>query len=168
MFIEKKSELNELIQDDEGFDFYLEKNLNIILDELLEINNNLANNKSEIKFLNYSKASRNDFDLDKIIKKKEEYSKKQCSNLCHNCFLREKHYDEYETNKEIIDKLEANKKIISEDNLKYYKEFQVRIEILKTMGYIDDENNLTLKGKAAREITCCDCLIVTELLFPIF
>ena len=33
------------------------------------------------------------------------------------------------------------------------------------MGYIDEENNLTLKGKAAREITCCDCLIVTELLF---
>ena len=33
------------------------------------------------------------------------------------------------------------------------------------MGYIDDENCLTLKGKAAREITCCDCLIVTEVLF---
>ena len=57
------------------------------------------------------------------------------------------------------------KKKISEDNLRYFKEFQSRIEILKNLEYIDNENNLTLKGKAAREITCCDCLIVTELLF---
>ena len=161
----KKSELNEVTQDDEGFDFYLQKNLNIILDELLLINNELDNNKSSIKPVNYSKISKNDFDLNKIIKQKEEYSKKQESNPCHNCLLREKHYDEYETNKEILDKLESNKKKISEDNLKYFKEFQVRIQILKNMGYIDEENNLTLKGKAAREITCCDCLIVTELLF---
>ena len=96
---------------------------------------------------------------------KEEYEKKQENNPCHDCPLREKHFDIYETNKEILDKLESNKKKISEDNLKYFKEFQIRIEILKNMEYIDEENNLTLKGKAAREITCCDCLIVTELLF---
>ena len=161
----KKSNLNEVIQDDDGFDFYLSQNLNIILDELLSINTDLESNKSDIKIINYSKISKNDFDVSKIIKIKEEYSSKQIKNLCHNCKLRKTHYDEYETNKEIIDKLEMNKKKISEDNLRYFKEFQVRIEILKNMGYIDEENNLTLKGKAAREITCCDCLIVTELLF---
>ena len=161
----KKSELNEVIQDDEGWEFYPQKNLNIILDELLSINKSLENNKSEIKPINYSKASRNDFDLNKIIKLKEEYSNKQYSNPCHNCLLREKHFDEYQTNKQILDELELNKKKLREDNLKYFKEFQVRIQILKDMGYIDEENNLTLKGKAAREITCCDCLIVTELLF---
>ena len=161
----KKSELNELIQDEEGFDFYQEKNLNIILDELLNINNDLDNNKSQIKPVNYTKVSKNDFDLNKVIKMKEEYANKQESNPCHNCLLREKHFDEYETNKEILDEYENNKKKISEDNLKYFKEFQKRIKILKNMEYIDEENNLTLKGKAAREITCCDCLIVTELLF---
>ena len=161
----KKSELNQVIQDEDGFDFYLGKNLNTILDELLNINNDLNNNKSKIKAINYSKASKNDFDLNKIIKMKEEYSKKQNNNPCHNCPLREKHYLEYEKNKKILDKLEENKKKISEDNLKYFKEFQVRIKILQNMGYIDEENNLTLKGKAAREITCCDCLIVTEVLF---
>ena len=161
----KKSELNELIQDEEGFDFYQGKNLNIILDELLNINNDLDNNKSQIKPVNYTKVSKNDFDLNKVIKMKEEYANKQESNPCHNCLLREKHFDEYETNKEILDEYENNKKKISEDNLKYFKEFQKRIKILKNMEYIDEENNLTLKGKAAREITCCDCLIVTELLF---
>ena len=161
----KKSELNEMIQDEDGFDFYQGKNLNIILDELLSINNDLDNNKSQIKPVNYSKVSKNDFDLNKVIKMKEENSKKQESNPCHNCFLREKHFDEYETSKEILDEFEINKKKISEDNLKYFKEFQKRIKILKSMEYIDEDNNLTLKGKAAREITCCDCLIVTELLF---
>jgi len=161
----KKSDLNEVIQDEEEFDFYLGKNLNIILDELLTINKDLENNKSTIKPLNYNKATKNDFDLNKVIKEKEEYSKKEIENPCHTCALRKKHYDEYETNKVILDGLEENKKKISEENLKYYKELQVRIQILKNMGYIDEENNLTLKGKAAREITCCDCLIVTELLF---
>ena len=161
----KKSDLNETDQDDEGFDFYLGKNLNIILDELLSINNDLDNNKSTIKPVNYTKITKNDFDLDKIIKKKEEYSNKQINNPCHNCLLRKQHYDEYETNKDILDQLELNKKKVSEDNLKYFKEFQVRIQILKDMGYIDEENMLTIKGKAAREITCCDCLLVTELLF---
>ena len=161
----KKSDLNEVIQDGDEFDFYLGKNLNIILDELLAINNDLDNGKSTIKPVNYSKITKNDFDLDKIIKKKEDYTKKQITNPCHNCLLRKQHYDEYETSKEILHKLEENKKKISEENLKCFKEFQVRIEILKNMGYIDDENCLTLKGKAAREITCCDCLIVTEVLF---
>ena len=140
----KKSTLDEVNQDDDGFDFYLNQNLNIILDELLSINNDLENNKSNIKSVNYTKISKNDFDISKIIKQKEEYSNKQEKNICHNCKLKKIHYDEYETNKEIIDKLELNKKKISEDNLKYFKEFQLRIEILKNMGYIDEENNLTL------------------------
>ena len=49
--------------------------------------------------------------------------------------------------------------------MKYFKEFQVCIEILKNMGYIANENCLTLKENTAREIICCDCLIVTEVLF---
>ena len=104
----KKSELNQVIQDEDGFDFYLNKNLNTILDELLNINNDLNNNKSKIKPINYSKASKNDFDLNKIIKMKEEYSKKENNNPCHNCPLREKHYLEYEKNKKILDKLDIN------------------------------------------------------------
>ena len=162
---QKKSSLNEVIQDEDEFDFYLDKNLNIILDELLNINNDLDNNKSQIKPINYTKATKNDFELAKIIIEKNEYSEKQSQNPCHNCILRKQHYDEYETNKEIFDKLEEKQKMISEDNLRYFKEFQSRVQILKNMGYIDEEDNLTLKGKAAREITCCDCLIVTELLF---
>jgi hypothetical protein len=94
----KKSAVGELIADDDGFEFYLDKNLNIILDELLSINKDLENNKSTIKPLNYNKATKNDFDLNKIIKEKEEYSKKEIENPCHICALRKKHYDEYETN----------------------------------------------------------------------
>ena len=161
----KKSSIGELIQDDDGFEFYLGKNLNTILDELLSINNDLDNNKSTIKTVNYLKVSKNDYELSEPIKEKEKLSLLQISNPCHECLLRETHNSEYKSNKAVLDELEKNKKKISEDNLRYFKEFQSRIQILKSLKYIDEENNLTLKGKAAREITCCDCLIVTELLF---
>jgi len=161
----KKSSVGELIPDDDGFEFYLDKNLNIILDELLNINKDLENNKSQIKVVNYLKICRNDLDVSQYIKEKEKLELIQISNPCHQCLLRENHNLEYKSNKVVLDELEKNKKILSEENLRYFKEFQMRIKILKSLGYIDEENNLTLKGKAAREITCCDCLIVTELLF---
>ena len=162
---DKKSSVGELIQDEDGFEFYQSKNLNIILDELLSINKDLDNNKSTIKPVNYLKISKNDLDTSELIKEKENLSLIQISNPCHECLLRENHYSELKTNKSIFDELEENKKKIKEDNLKYFKEFQSRVQILKSLNYIDEENNLTIKGKAAREITCCDCLIVTELLF---
>ena len=161
----KKSTIGELIQDDDGFDFYLDKNLNIILDELLNINKDLDNNKSQIKVVNYLKICRNDIDISQYLKEKEKLELIQISNPCHQCLLRENHNLEYKSNKVVLDELEKNKKKLREENLRYFKEFQMRIKILKNLGYIDEENNLTLKGKAAREITCCDCLIVTELLF---
>ena len=161
----KKSSVGELVQDDDGFEYYLGKNLNIILEELLNINKDLENNKSTIKTVNYLKICRNDLSVSELIKEKENYSILQISNPCHECLLRENHYSTYKSNKVLLDELENNKKKLSEENLRYFKEFQSRIQILKSLNYIDDENNLTLKGKAAREITCCDCLIVTELLF---
>ena len=161
----KKSNVGELVQDDDGFEFYLGKNLNIILDELLSINKDLENNNSSIKRIDYLKISKNDLETSQLIKEKENLSLVQISNPCHECLLREYHYSEYAKNKDVFDELEKNKKKVREDNLKYFKEFQSRIQILKNMNYIDEDNNLTIKGKAAREITCCDCLLVTELLF---
>ena len=161
----KKSVVGELTQDDDGFDFYLGKNLNIILDELLSINKDLDNGKSTIKTINYTKASKNDLSTSELAKEKETLSLIESTNPCHECLLRETHYLEYKNNKVVLDELESCKRKIKDDNLKYFNEFQSRIKILKGLGYIDEENNLTLKGKAAREISCCDCLIVTELFF---
>ena len=161
----KKNYNNEFLIDEEEYMYYPKEKLNIVLEELLKINNELNENKSTIKNVNYLKICENDLSISEIIKNKENTELKQISNPCHTCKLREKHFNEYSKRKVKIDKLEEMKKKISEDNLRYFKEFQSRIEILKNLEYIDNENNLTLKGKAAREITCCDCLIVTELLF---
>jgi antiviral helicase SKI2 len=49
-------------------------------------------------------------------------------------------------------------------NLEHYKEFQTRLEILQDLKYVNEDNSLTLKGKAAREIGTTDCVLVTELL----
>ena len=43
-------------------------------------------------------------------------------------------------------------------------EFETRVKILKKLKYIDENNIITLKGKASREIGTTDCVLVSELL----
>ena len=50
------------------------------------------------------------------------------------------------------------------ENLLHYKEFKTRLNILQNLKYVNEDNSLTLKGKAAREIGTTDCVLITELL----
>ena len=48
--------------------------------------------------------------------------------------------------------------------MEHYKEFKTRQNILQDLEYVNEDNSLTLKGKAAREIGTTDCVLITELL----
>ena len=49
--------------------------------------------------------------------------------------------------------------------MKNYEEFVKRKEILIQLKYINEKNNiLTQKGKASREISTTDCVLITEIL----
>ena len=48
--------------------------------------------------------------------------------------------------------------------MEHYMEFETRVKILKKLKYIDENNIITLKGKASREIGTTDCVLVSELL----
>jgi len=77
------------------------------------------------------KVCRNDIDVSQYIKEKEKLELIQISNPCHQCLLRANHNLDYKSNKVVLDELEKNKKKLSEENLRYFKEFQMRIQILK-------------------------------------
>ena len=48
--------------------------------------------------------------------------------------------------------------------MSYFEEFKKRKKILKELEYITEDNTLTLKGRAAREINTTDCVIISEIL----
>ena len=48
--------------------------------------------------------------------------------------------------------------------MSYFEQFKKRKKILKELEYINEDNILTLKGRAAREINTTDCVIITEIL----
>ena len=55
-------------------------------------------------------------------------------------------------------------KDINPENMAYFEEFNIRKNILKELNFINEDNTLTIKGKAAREINTTDCVIITEIL----
>lgn len=54
---------------------------------------------------------------------------------------------------------------LSNDNLTLFPDFLQRLKILSSLGYIDEERTVQLKGRVACEINTCDELILTELVF---
>ena len=41
---------------------------------------------------------------------------------------------------------------LSEDNLQLMPEFQQRLEVMRRLQYIDEENAVLIKGRVAREV----------------
>ena len=74
------------------------------------------------------------------------------------------HYKQYESYDKICEKIKELEGELNPENLEHYKEFKTRQSILQDLEYVNDDNSLTLKGKAAREIGTTDCVLITELL----
>ena len=61
-------------------------------------------------------------------------------------------------------KKSEKEKTLDPKNMEHYMEFNTRLKILQKLGYIDEHNIVTLKGKAASEIGTTDCVLISELL----
>jgi hypothetical protein len=63
-------------------------------------------------------------------------------------------------------KIELIKHFISDENLSLFPDFQQRINFLRSLGYLDrEENVITKKGRVCCELNTCDELLGTEMLF---
>ncbi|KAK6386210.1 Antiviral helicase ski2 [Exophiala oligosperma] len=84
----------------------------------------------------------------------------QCLDCPH--FL--KHYGMQHDEWLIKENIEALKMLMSDQNLSLLPDYQQRTEVLKDLGFIDEESRVQLKGKVACEIHSADELVLTELI----
>ncbi|XP_071154128.1 superkiller complex protein 2-like [Mytilus edulis] len=83
---------------------------------------------------------------------------------CINCLRFQEHFDEHSSNMELRTKYRHLKYLLSDESLMLLPEYQQRIEVLKSLNYIDEHNAVQLKGRVACEISTHE-LMITELVF---
>lgn len=64
----------------------------------------------------------------------------------------------------IKENIQALKLLMSDQNLSLLPDYQQRVEVLKDLGFVDEESRVQLKGKVACEIHSADELVLTELI----
>ncbi|KAK5578123.1 hypothetical protein RB653_003076 [Dictyostelium firmibasis] len=84
---------------------------------------------------------------------------------CHKCPRLHDHYEQTEKRYQLQYAIRDAKYTASDENLKLMPQFNIRLDILHELGYIDDDNSVTLKGRVSREINTCEDLVITELIF---
>lgn len=63
----------------------------------------------------------------------------------------------------IRDKIDSIRQLMSDQNLQLLPDYNQRIDVLKKLGFIDEQSRVELKGKVACEIHSADELVLTEL-----
>jgi superfamily II RNA helicase len=155
----KIDEKTDLYKDEEDYIYVKPKSLDKVLNDILDITF-----KHNPKILDYQKVSKQDIGVYQYLQDKVKYQNSLYENKCHTCYLRNDHLTYIKEKKEIEDEFTLKSNILAEENLKYYNEFKKRLVILAKLEYIDNENQIKLKGKAAREISSTDCVMISELL----
>ena len=122
------------------------------------------NSKANKLDYDYSKYIENDIESKNILIKRREIKNNAKNILCYDCPKFERHITKFYEYKRNQDKIQEIYKDLNPENMAYFEEFKIRQNILKEMEYINEDNYLTLKGKAAREINTTDCLLITEIL----
>eukprot|EP00871_Galdieria_phlegrea_P003118 jgi/Galph1/3807/GphlegSOOS_G2484.1 len=65
----------------------------------------------------------------------------------------------------LLEKINSLQWMTSDESLQLMPDYAVRIQILRKLEFINEENVVQLKGRAACEINSCDSLLVTEVVF---
>ena len=83
---------------------------------------------------------------------------------CLGCPKFLKHYGMQHDEWLIKENIQALELLMSDQNLALLPDYQQRTEVLKDLGFIDEESRVQLKGKVACEIHSADELVLTELI----
>ncbi|KAK3088659.1 hypothetical protein FSP39_022012 [Pinctada imbricata] len=83
---------------------------------------------------------------------------------CINCPRFDEHFREHSRNMKLRDEYKHLKFLLSDESLTLLPEYQQRVQVLKALNYIDDNNTVQLKGRVACEISNHE-LMITELVF---
>ena len=108
----------------------------------------------------------NDIDFVEKYQRKNRINNKMIESKCDKCPKLNEQYSKMNEYDKIKKRVNSLKFALSEENLQLMPEFQMRLQVLRKLQYIDQDNSVLLKGRVAREInTVKDELIATELIF---
>lgn len=74
-------------------------------------------------------------------------------------------YGRMHTRMRVLNQVKHLQHLMSDDALRLLPEYNQRVNVLKHLQYVDPEGAVQLKGRVACEVTTCDELLITELIF---
>ncbi len=152
-----------LKEDNEGYRFLCQKDLKHVLSFLAKFKNESIDNLG-ISQINYLEQGKNSPELEKALNEKKEILEIIKNSKFYNCPLKLSHLKKYNSYLKLEQLKKEKEKSLDPKNMEHYLEFNTRLKILQKLGYIDEHNLVTLKGKGAREIGTTDCVLISELL----
>jgi len=77
----------------------------------------------------------------------------------------EKYYTLVERKHKLQERVNALNHLLSNESLQLFPDFLQRKAVLSTLGYLDENEAVCVKGRVACEVNTCEELIVTEMVF---
>jgi antiviral helicase SKI2 len=77
----------------------------------------------------------------------------------------EQYFTILERKRSLKEKVDALNHLLSNESLQLFPDFLQRKAVLSSMGYLDENEAVTVKGRVACEVNTCEELIATEMVF---
>jgi antiviral helicase SKI2 len=77
----------------------------------------------------------------------------------------ESYYKTIERKETLRRKVDTLQHLLSNESLQLFPDFLQRKEVLRRLGYIDENDTVCVKGRVACEVNTCEELIATEMVF---
>ena len=77
----------------------------------------------------------------------------------------ENHYITVERKETLRSRIKTLRHLLSNESLNLFPDFEMRKAMLQSLGYVDENDTVCLKGRVACEVNTCEGLIVTEMVF---
>ncbi|KAJ5324713.1 hypothetical protein N7476_003313 [Penicillium atrosanguineum] len=98
-----------------------------------------------------------------ILDKRNAQAQTAQSCHCLQCPEFLKHFEMQHDEWQVKENISQLKQLMSDQNLQLLPDYEQRIQVLKELGFVDDQGRVQLKGKVACEIHSADELVLTEL-----
>ncbi len=77
----------------------------------------------------------------------------------------ESHYVIVDRKETLRSRVKILRHLLSNESLQLFPDFEMRKAMLQSLGYVDENDTVCLKGRVACEVNTCEGLIVTEMVF---
>jgi antiviral helicase SKI2 len=105
-------------------------------------------------------------DIKTMFEERNMQAGKIASSQCLSCPNFVLHFSQQHAEWLIKDEIARLRRLISDQNLALLPDYELRVDVLKELGFIDDGSRVELKGKVACEVSLLTCLLLLMLTIP--